>query len=379
MLVVNDKTTQIDSLLDKMAEEVQLDETRYNRMITSYEAIKKWIEADEKFFKPYKYDVYPHGSVRIFTTVKPINRVEFDLDIAIHFKDKNLLHSPMKIYTELKRRLNEHERYKNILKSKSRCLTLDYSGDFHMDIMPGIQDSIFDEDKMKVPDRKLKLWVSSNPRGYAKWFIAKANLAKTSLLEKAFRAERIQVDDFRKKKPLQRAVQLIKRYRDIYFEDDDTYKTRSIILTTIAGQFYNGEESIFKTIDNIVTTIRNNVNQPVSRLKVLNPVNSEEDFTDKWDSEPEYYEAFKKFAYHLYEEWQKLKKENGVIEEGKIFKGLFGDKLFEKVHYRDSNFLNGLRDRNEIGIIRNTGIITASKAKEVEPIKRNTFFGDERN
>ncbi len=375
MLVIENRATQIDNMLNEMAKEVQLDETRYKRMVTSYEAIKKWIESDEKFFKPFRYEVYPHGSVRIFTTVKPIGKDEFDLDIVIHFKDNTIQHSPLKIYTELKRRLSEHETYRKMLEPKSRVLRLNYAGDFHMDLMSGIQDNIYDENKIRVPDRELGRWVSSNPRGYANWFIAKANLAESSLLEKALRAEKIQVDDFNNKKPLQRAVQLIKRYRDIYFQEDDSYKTRSIILTTIAGQLYLGEESIFKTIDNIITKIRTEF-KFTKRLKVLNPVNSEEDFTDKWDSEPQYYEAFKKFIIHLYAEWQKLKEENGVIEESKIFKGLFGDNLVERVQLRENEMIGTIRKNGGLGIIRDTGIISSSVKPNNEPIKKNTFFGE---
>ncbi len=374
MLVLEQRATQIDSLLNEMAKDIQLDETRYKKMITSYEAIKKWIDSDEKFFKPYKYEVYPHGSVRIFTTVKPIGKDEFDLDIVIHFKDINLLHSPLKIYTELKRRLSEHETYKNMLEPKRRVLRLNYSGDFHMDIISGIQDNAYDENKIRVPDRDLGRWVSSNPRGYANWFMAKANLAESSLLEKALRAEKIQVDNFNNKKPLQRAVQLIKRYRDIYFEIDDSFKTSSIILTTIAGQFYTGEESIFETIDNIINRIRAEFQFP-QRLKILNPVNSEEDFTDKWDSEPQYYEAFQKFVIHLYNEWQKLKEGNGVIKEAKIFKGLFGDSLVESVQLRQSNKVGGTRDTGGLGISRDTGIISSSLSSKNQPVKKNTFFG----
>ncbi len=375
MLVIEKRATQIDNLLNEMAKEVQLDETRYKRMIVSYEAIKKWIESDEVFFKPFKYEVYPHGSVRIFTTVKPIGKDEFDLDIVIHFKDNTILHTPMKIYTELKRRLSEHETYKKILEAKSRVIRLNYSGDFHMDLMSGIQDNPYDENKIRVPDRELGKWVSSNPRGYADWFMAKANLAESSLLEKALRAEKIQADDFNNKKPLQRAVQLIKRYRDIYFEKDGSYKTRSIILTTIAGQLYSGEESIFETVDNIITKIRAEFRFP-ERLKILNPVNSEEDFTDKWDIEPEYYEAFKKFVAHLYTEWQKLKEENGVIEESKIFKGLFGDKLVERVQLRESEVIGEIRKNGGLGVIRDTGIISNSTSSKNDSVKKNTFFGE---
>lgn len=214
MILLGKKATQIDDLLDRMAEEVQLDKTRRDRMKSSYEAVKEWIEADEKFFKPYKYDVYPHGSVRIMTTVKPFGREEFDLDIAIHLK-YGTPHSPERIYNELRRRLNEHGLYRDMLEAKNRCIRLKYAGDYHMDILPGVQEVEYDRNRIMVPDRELGSWVSSNPRGYADWFIAQSNLVKESLLEKALRAENLPVDDFSKKKPLQRGVQLIKRYRDI--------------------------------------------------------------------------------------------------------------------------------------------------------------------
>jgi len=342
MITIDNKNTQIDDLLDKMAEEIQLDSTRYERMKTSYEAVKSWIEADELFFHPYRYDVYPHGSVRILTTVKPIAKDEFDLDIVIHLKS-NTPHTPQRIYNELKRRIGENGKYRGIMELKKRCIRLNYAGDFHMDILPGVQENEFDQNRIKVPDRELGNWVSSNPRGYADWFLGQANLVKESLLEKAFSAENLPRDNFKNKKPLQRAVQLIKRYRDIYFQKDDTYKTSSIILTTIAGVFYSGEDSIFDTIDKIITTIRTKVNEPTGRLRVLNPVNPNEDFTDKWDTEPEYYQEFKKFAIHLYNVWQILKKEQGVLEEGEIMKGLFGNETFVKAQTSQTLLLENLR------------------------------------
>lgn len=375
MITLQDPRTQIDDLLDKMAESVQLDKSRYERMKKHYEAVKDWIESDEKFFKPYKYDVYPHGSVRILTTVKPIGKDEFDLDIAIHLTSLLSTHTPARIYAELKRRLQEHETYKAMMQTKNRCIRLNYAGDFHMDILPGVQEFAWDDNRLKVPDKELGTWVSSNPRGYANWFMERANLVKESLLEKALRAENLPADNFQNKKPLQRAVQLIKRYRDIYFQKDDTYKTSSIVLTTIAGRFYNGEDSIFDTVDNIITAIQNQVAKIPSRIKVYNPVNEKEDFTDKWEGEPEYYTAFKQFCQHLYNEWQSLKKKQGLLNESRILKGLFGDDLVIKAQTEQTNVLETYRKNNQLGIDRKSGIIGSLGTAATSTIKANTFFG----
>ena len=170
-------------------------------------------------------------------------------------------------------------------------------------------------------------------------------------------------------------MQLIKRYRDIYFQKDDTYKTSSVILTTIAGEYYQGEDSIFDTVNNIITTIRTHVNQPTGRLKILNPVNAEEDFTDKWDDEPEYYEAFKKFASHLYNEWQKLKMQHGVLNEGIVLKGLFGDDIFTKAQTSQSMLIEELRKSKSLAAVRNTGILSSVSSVGAAAVKSNTFFG----
>lgn len=376
MKIFEDKYVQMDDLLDRMAESLQLDETRYNLMIQHYEAIKKWIESDTAFFQPFEYELYPHGSVRIRTTVKPIGKDEFDLDLALHIKTSWADHTPEKIYLELKRRLQEHAVYKQKMELKNRCIRLNYSGDFHMDILPGVQENSFDPDKLRVPDRSRNYWVSSNPRGYAKWFMNRAELVKTSLLQKALRAENLPANDYDAKKPLQRAVQLIKRYRDLYFESKPEFKTSSIILTTIAGEYYMGEESIFLTIESIINRIRVKTHEIPTRIQVLNPVNPQEDFTDKWDEDPRYYKSFREFSEHLYNEWQELKKEHGLIAESRILKGLFGDDLYMRAQLSQAEIISAARKGEQLGINRNSGTLAAAGSSASVGIRSNTFFGD---
>jgi len=374
MITLEDRAVQIDFLLDKMAAEIQLNKSRYDRMVQSYEAIKKHIEEDEKFFKPFNYSVYPHGSVRIQTSVKPLREDEFDLDIVIHFSAGMVRHEPSVIYSELKRRLCEKSIYKEMLECKNRVLRLNYSGDFHMDIMPGVQEHTWDEDKIRVPDRGRKQWVSSNPKGFAKWFMNKANTVRSSLLERALNSEKIQADSFENKKPLQRAVQLIKRFRDIYFDDKSEYRTSSIILTTIAGMLYQGEDSIFSTIDNILDHLNTKLLLP-TRFKVLNPVNKDEDFTDKWQDEPEYYQAFQDFIFQFKQAWDLLKQSENRMSEGDILKRLFGEDLFHKALSYEANVLERLRASNDLGVNIQTGALSSSKIS-TQQVRKNTFYGE---
>ncbi len=99
----------------------------------------------------------------------------------------------------------------------------------------------------------------------------------TVLMEKA------QVDEiplFRRKAPLQRAVQLLKRHRDQMYKGDEDRKPISIIITTLAARAYNGEQDIESALASILSKMESLVNPDAPR--VPNPVNPAEDFADRW-------------------------------------------------------------------------------------------------
>jgi hypothetical protein len=171
-----------------------------------------------------------------------------------------------------------------------------------MDILPACMPNSFEKEAIKIPEKALKEWSSGNPKGFSIWFLNTANTVQESLLKRNFEAlmkAQIETEQLPEeiyfKTPLQRATQLLKRYRDIYFQRKN-YRVSSIVITTLLGQLYQAENSIFETIDNVVKRIKDNYTTTINqgyRFKVLNPVNSEEDFTDSWTSE--HYNAFYNF------------------------------------------------------------------------------------
>jgi hypothetical protein len=105
-------------------------------------------------------------------------------------------------------------------------------------------------------------------------------------------------------------------------------------------------------------------------------VNEDEDFTDKWDEDPRYYEAFKKFCNYFFDEWQKLKQDNGVLPESRILKSLFGDELFSKAQTNQALMLEKMRREKSLGVSRSTGILTSALAGVTSAVKGNTFYGE---
>ena len=343
---------QREDILTRIAVSLELDETRKQRMESAYNAVYDILEKDEVFFSKVDFLVYPQGSKAIGTTVKPRGKEEFDLDITVEIRDPYYNYTSSEIYNHLIRVLSNNDTYKEKLVKKNRCARIDYVGYFHMDVLPGCI-VISGDSKIMVPDRELSSWTSSNPKGYANWFTQKAETISSSNLNKAFRTfsalneakaeqEELPNDDVYSKEPLKRAVQLTKRYRDIYFEKNPKHKTSSIVLTTIFGELYEGESSIYQTIDSILNKIVKRYadyqylfeSQGVyKRIKVLNPVNSDEDFTEKWDKEKEYYNQFIAFAKSYKEKWEKLKNGDfGVAEElfgSDRIKGILTEQLKE--------------------------------------------------
>lgn len=349
---LHENNLQREDLLTRIAVSLELDETRKQRMESAYKAIYEILEKDEVFFSKVDFLVYPQGSTAIGTTVKPRSKEEFDLDITVEIRDPYYNYTSSEIYNHLIRVLSNNDIYKEKLVQKNRCARINYVGDFHMDVLPGCI-VISGDSKIMVPDRELRSWSSSNPKGYANWFTQKAETVIISNINDAFKKfsalneakaeqEDLPDEDVYSKEPLKRAVQLTKRYRDIYFEKKPDYKTSSIVLTTIFGELYEGEPSIYQTIDNVINKIVKRYtdyqhlfeSQGIyKRIKVLNPVNSDEDFTDKWDKEKEYYVQFIAFAKSYKEKWEKLKNGNfGVAEElfgSERIKGILTEQLKE--------------------------------------------------
>ncbi|HWB26303.1 MAG TPA: nucleotidyltransferase [Chitinophagaceae bacterium] len=331
---------QREELLARIAESLQLDDTRKKRMEDAYQSISRLLNEDAGFFKDIDVDVYPQGSTAIGTTVKPLSGNEFDLDIVVHIKRLFIYYTPAEIYNALLKILSGDGRYKEKIEQKNRCVRLNYAGDFHMDILPGCIHLSGDAQKIKVPDRQRKDWTSTSPRGFIEWFMRIANSVVQPVLKGYYNSllasvklraevEDLPKDEFYSKTPLQRAVQLIKRYRDIYFLDKPEFITSSIVLTTLMASHYRGENSIYLTIENVVARVINEYNEAIrlhQRFKVYNPVNNEEVFTDSWTGK--HYDVFYAFITDFYGKWITLK--GGFEKSGHEYIKLFGEGIYKE-------------------------------------------------
>ncbi len=310
---------QKSRLYESMVTILELPDSAYEKAITRYEDIGEWFGRDESLCAENEPHIFPQGSFRLGTAIRPLDeKEEYDLDLACKLQEgitKNS-HTQQSLKTLVGHEIESYRVARGIQaakKEKHRCWRLDYADklSFHIDIVPCIpaddlkRRAIWESMKnagesalisdavsqltVSITDdrhpgyRQLCLdWNISNPEGYAKWFEAKMNQVQRFIIEKA------QVDEiplYKRKTPLQRSIQLLKRHRDLMFKGYDDVKPISIIITTLAARAYQGESDIDSALRNILSHMGSFVN--TSKPRVPNPTNPSEDFADRW-SMPKY-------------------------------------------------------------------------------------------
>lgn len=306
-----------DRRLQLLVEQVELPDSAYEAAKRRYDDLGEWFRRDDCSVGANDPHIYVQGSFALGTAIVPVKAgEEYDLDLTCKLRKhiSRATHSQRELKDIVGAELQAYRRARNIdqpLEPKNRCWRLSYKDTlrFHMDVVPSIpaDDShrsnlrllmeqhgvshelavdlaaaaVWITDRRKSTFNQLSHdWPSSNPEGYVRWFVSRMRKQSPSILMKE-----AQVDDvplYRRKTPLQRAIQLLKAHRDVMFAELPDVKPVSIIITTIAGGEYVSGESLAESMTRILRAFEN------FRLsnsdEVLNPVNPAENFADKWHS-----------------------------------------------------------------------------------------------
>lgn len=371
---------QLDDLLHRICEVLQITPKQYRDVETHYKAVSAWLSDDEDLFGGVDIQIYPQGSLRIGTTVKPISGQEFDLDLVceigtVWFPELD----PLKTLDAIEKRLREHGTYGPMVQRKKRCIQLKYASQFHMDILPAFPVGTGRSGAVKVPDRERKTWKDSNPKGYAQWFEERCAQV-TMYFEKKAEVEPLPIPEAAETKPpLKRAVQLMKRYRDKYFEHDAELKPISIVLTTLAARNYGGQASVTDALTHILNGIKQEIlSSSPARVYVYNPSNPREDLSERWDTHPELYEAFVQFIQDFDTNWKSVVKTRGLPNLVDKLSSMFGEKVASEAVKKQAAFVEKMRKCGRLGIMSETGELSfAVGTAGVTAVKSNTFYGED--
>ena len=315
---------QQKAMLEEILRTIQIPDSAHDLAEKRYQSMTDWFKRDNSTLTEYDILIYPQGSFRIGTVIRPVSKDgDYDLDLVcrVMTNKENLTQKELKAMIGVEViAYSKAQNFKRDPEDKTRCWTQEYqeSGGtgFHMDILPAVPEdqlikevfrqagadeelvehmlSITDKDS-KTFDKNDPDWPNSNPKGLALWFeeqmnrggfIEQARKDYNFSLSQANRAE-VEVEEVptsRLKTPLQLAIQLLKHHRDqMYQGEDSESKPISIIITTLAARAYGAESDFREALLNILNRMGDFVGPKTAPVRIPNPVAPTEDFADRWD------------------------------------------------------------------------------------------------
>lgn len=365
--------SRIDSILKIICERIQLSKTQHTQAEEHYMAVSRWLEQEDSLLSPYKPKIYPQGSLPMGVTNKPLKKDEYDLDFICELKIYSWQITPADLFSKVEYRISQHKDYRDRMELGKRCIKLTYAHDFHLDIVPACTNEAAGYGQVQIPDRELENWRDTNSKQYVNWFNAIANQSHDTGRFDA--AEPLSPPEaFEKKSALKFAVQLMKRYRDIAFQEKSDLAPVSIVLSTLSARAYLGSSSVFETVGEILNAIQALIELSQDRLQVWNPANHiSEDLGERWDSNPEAYTEFKFWISDFQIIWRQLEQARGYKEISEILVSLFGEYPTRDAIREDAQHLSQARQSGRLGITAGTATLVTQSPEIVIP--KNTFYG----
>jgi hypothetical protein len=317
-------TYSAQSYIQALAEELDISDSRYEQAYDRYRSLGKWLNRDASAIKEHDPAMYVQGSFAFGTVIKPCSdEEEYDVDVVCELKQLSKTELTQK---QLKHLIGEEiDAYRSAnnmqkpLDERRRCWALNYAdgAQFHIDIVPAVPngagvrllleqrnlDATWADTAIGITDNEVYNythitddWPRSNPKGYLQWFRSRMTVLlerrKAELAEK-IRASVEDIPDYRVKTPLQSAIMILKRHRDMMFaNDENNSKPISIIITTLAGHAYQGEGQIADALFSILSRMDSFVSWDGHKYVIPNPSDPSENFADKWEEFPERKDAF---------------------------------------------------------------------------------------
>jgi hypothetical protein len=381
---------ELVGVLEVVCETLELSDSDYEVAKKRYEGVGEWLAgSDDPLLASIAIGL--QGSVAIRTTVKPIGANEHDVDLIAHVSNLDMAVSPSALKGSIGRRLRGNGNYAPLLEEMPRCWRLNYANEFHMDITPSIPNPLCRFDGELVPDKTLKEWKASNPKGYRVLFEKRASLLPRVRMKsrRAMDSVRADIEPYPVnsgfKGILRRTVQITKRHRDVYFIDGDPcLAPLSVIITTLASQSYEYCVSHFEydselellcdVVQHMPDTIQTDTVAGQNVWFIWNETTEGENFAEKWNKDPRRAEAF--FAWHAraVSDIERLADVEGIDQLRRMLGGALGSKPVGKALDAITDRVGVARRSGRLSVTPAGGLVVAAQSASTG-VRANTFFG----
>jgi len=279
-----------------LRDEVNLNPSRIKRLESGIRGVTDCLKGQLTGFQTTE----PQGSYALGTLIKPVDDTdEYDVDIQV-VMNPNPQWQPKDYIDAVYNALKADGNYANKIKIKTRCVTVDYAGDFHLDVVPRITHA----GRHYIFNRAENTFEETDGTNYRDWFNKQNRITGGKL---------------------KRIVRLLKYLRD----HKNNYTAKSIMLTTLAARVIEpsdkGTEAVSTDADTLVTVLtrmdaylQKNPNMP----EIRNPALPSETFNRHWDDRK--YANFRKMVNSHARKARDAKTSEEAI---KLWQDLFGDKF----------------------------------------------------
>jgi len=379
MLIQASANQQLDILVESLCRQLSLTNTQHVAASRAYQTLGDWLSEPTSLLTSFAPSVYPQGSIPLGTATKPRRGSEFDADGVCLLTRRYHSLTASAAYDLVLARIREHGTYRDKVEPRERCIRINYEGDFHLDIVPAIPADATST-RIWIPSRDRSHWQSSNPKGFERWFHSKENTQRMLGAVRADAEPMPAPSNPAEKPPLQRAAQLFKRRRDVYFDGQADLAPKSILLTTLVADEYRGQFLVTDATEQILASLA--VRLPASGPpRVDNPSNPGENLARHWLEESRSYGAFLRFRSDFQNKFAVLHQLRGLDKIADALRELFDPDGAGFVDRALSSTIASFQKARVEGDIamspRGSTLVSRATAAAATTIPRNSFFGDE--
>lgn len=383
------RQTQIVEVLELVCQSLELTDAQFALARQRYEGVGACLAgSDDPVLRAIA--IYLQGSTALRTTVRPVGINEHDVDLVAHVSNLDVAISPAALKKAIGDCLRANGNYAPLLEEMSRCWRLSYANEFHMDITPSIPNPGCRSGGELVPDKTLKTWKASNPKGYKRLFEERAKLVPVIRLRKRIAKDsaHASIEPYPEaggfKGILRRTVQIAKRHRDIMFVDEPDLAPLSVIITTLTARSYawcvrnheydNELELVLDVIDHIPDTIEAIPIDGRTQWFIWNETTASENFAEKWNRHPVRAENFYRWHRTFRTDLAQLVAVSGLDRLGEALKGLFGSRPATAAIDALTNRVTAARSGGNLYVAPKVGLSVGALPASTA-VRANTFYG----